>query len=121
MNAAKHTPGPWRIAGLNLQGLFTNDGAASIVTDDGPVASVACQTPFKRGSGSTALCAERDANARLIVAAPELLAELDIRGSDLVMLRLAIEAGDPKSELLVRVDDMLRETRAAIAKAEGKP
>jgi hypothetical protein len=59
------------------------------------------------------------ANARLIAAAPELLAELDCRVGDLVMLRKAIEANDPKVELLVRIDDMLRETRAAIAKAQG--
>lgn len=60
------------------------------------------------------------ANARLIVAAPELLVELGVRVGDLVMLRRAIEEGDPKAELLFRIDDMLRETRAAVAKAEGR-
>lgn len=49
-----------------------------------------------------------------------LLEELEVREGDLVMLRRAIEEGDPKAELLVRVNDMLRETRAAIARVEGR-
>lgn len=49
----------------------------------------------------------------------DLLAELDCRVGDLVMLRRAIEAGDPRDGLFVRIDDMLRETRAAIAKASS--
>jgi hypothetical protein len=56
-------------------------------------------------------------NPNTFAAAPELLEELDCRVGDLVMLRNAIEAGDPKRELFVRIDDMLRESRAAIAKA----
>ena len=54
------------------------------------------------------------------VGDPALLEELEVREGDLVMLRRAIEEGDPKAELLVRVNDMLRETRAAIAKVEGR-
>lgn len=50
----------------------------------------------------------------------EALRELDVRAGDLFMLRKAIEAGDPKAELLVRVEDMLRETRAVLAKAQIK-
>lgn len=53
-------------------------------------------------------------------AAPELLSELDCRVGDLVMLRKAIEAGDPKRELFVRIDDMLRESRKIIAAATGE-
>lgn len=45
----------------------------------------------------------------------EMRTELDLRVGDLVMLRRSIEAGDPKSELLFRIDDMLRETRKALA------
>jgi hypothetical protein len=59
------------------------------------------------------------ANARLIAAAPDLLAELDCRVGDLVMLRRAVEASDPRAELIFRIDDMLRESRVAIAKATG--
>lgn len=60
---------------------------------------------------------ENVADAKLIASAKALLAELDVRVGDLVMLRRAIEEGDPKPELLFRVDDMLRETRATVAKA----
>lgn len=56
-------------------------------------------------------------NPGIFAAAPELYNELEVREGDLVMLLKAIEAGDPKAELLVRVGDMLRETRAALAKA----
>lgn len=59
----------------------------------------------------------KQSDAILFSVASDLLAELDVRVGDLVMLRRAIDAGDPKAELLLRVDDMLRETRAAIAKA----
>lgn len=62
---------------------------------------------------------QADADGVLLAAAPALLEELDVRVGDLVMLRKAIEAGDPRAELFVRIDDMLRETRAAIAKAGG--
>lgn len=63
---------------------------------------------------------EEAANAHLIAAAPDLYDELDCRVGDLFMLRRAIEEGDPKAELLVRIDDMLRETRAALSKARGE-
>lgn len=61
-----------------------------------------------------------EADATLYAAAPDLFDELDIRVGDLVMLRRAIEEGDPKAELLIRINDMLRETRAALSKALGK-
>jgi hypothetical protein len=37
------------------------------------IALVDCQTRFKRGQGWQTECDEREANARLIAAAPELL------------------------------------------------
>jgi hypothetical protein len=38
---------------------------------------VDCQTPFKRGEGWQSECEVREANARLIAAAPETAAERD--------------------------------------------
>lgn len=77
--------------------------------------------PVSLLDGATAT--NREANADFIVRAvnshDDILAELDCRVGDLVMLRKAIEAGDPRAELFVRIDDMLRETRAAIAKASA--
>ena len=61
-----------------------------------------------------------EADATFYAAAPDIFDELDIRVGDLVMLRRAIEEGDPKAELLIRIDDMLRETSAALSKALGK-
>lgn len=63
--------------------------------------------------------AEQQANAALIAAAPCLLNELEVCASGLFMLRKAIEAGDPKAELLIRVEDMLRDAKAAIGKARS--
>ena len=40
--------------------------------------------------------------------------ELSVRSGDLFMLRCAVEAGDPKAELLVRIGDMKRETDEAL-------
>lgn len=59
---------------------LSNDGQIAIMCGDGDdvtrVALVDCQTKFKRGQGYKTDCAERDANARLIAAAPDLLEAL---------------------------------------------
>ena len=101
---ATHTPGPWHLS------IAANGASVSARTDSGAtVALTKSDHPDTKG--------RKEANARLIAAAPEMLDELDVRVADLVMLRKAIEAGDPKAELLIRVDEMLRETRAVISKA----
>ncbi len=88
-----HTPGPWvfrefmqtdeTIAEMRSLGMktpptqcLTNDGGRPIMGPNGRLAVVDCLTEYKRGKGSETVCAERDANARLIVSAPELLAAL---------------------------------------------
>jgi hypothetical protein len=106
MSEAKHTPGPW-VRELALEN--SNRAVISAFSSGGNrVMKITVDTFNPEGDGC------------LVVAAPDLLKELDIRASDLVMLRKAIHAGDPKAELLTRVNDMLRETRAAIAKAEPR-
>jgi hypothetical protein len=70
----KHTPVPWGISKLSLEsGLYQSDGAVAILADGERIALVDCQTKFKRGEGHKAKCPIRDANARLIAAAPGLL------------------------------------------------
>lgn len=100
-----HTPGPWELIHFGGPQIGNKASGEAVCTMWGDEDSVS--DPIH-------------ANTRLIAAAPDLLDELDCRIGDLVMLRKAIDAGDPKRELLVRIDDMLRETRAAISKATSR-
>lgn len=59
--------------------------------------------------------------ACLIAAAPDMLGQLDSAQTDLDLLRRAIEEGDPKAELLIRVTDLWKRNAAAIAKALPNP
>jgi len=93
MSKSKHTPGPywWRLyanepedveraraLGIEPVRMLTNEGQIALMAgaqgDSRRVALVDCQTNFKRGQGYKTECAERDANARLIAAAPDLFA-----------------------------------------------
>lgn len=116
---SKHTPGPWAIRfyatddspeelarlGLKPVRLLDNAGGMAVSTENGRIALVECQASYKRGQGHAAECAERDANARLIAAAPDLL----------TMIRIAA------SQLETGVDPLqvAQQCRAAIAKAES--
>jgi hypothetical protein len=101
----KHTPGEWRIAELHAQGLYLNDGGINILTDSGSVCTVHLQVSAKRGEAYKAKDPERDANARLIAAAPDLLYALQQIVSDLPSNRDWLSP------------DLERAARAAIAKA----
>lgn len=104
---SKHTPGPWRVSG---------DSVASVLTN-----VVLCQTfspaPY-RGE------AQREANARLIAAAPDLLdackmAELTLSLSD-NDCRDRPPSGDRCGECVrCGVEYSLRALRLHITKAEG--
>ncbi len=85
----KHTPGPWEVE------LGTANRDWHII---------------KRGTAWNATSAERDANARLIAAAPDLLAALALILADYS----AAYGGDEKDE-----PKAMKAARAAIAKAEG--
>jgi hypothetical protein len=115
----QHTPGPWRTADMHKHGLYMNDGAASVVQadeaaeEDEPIqhiAFVSCHADYKRGTGHKAQCEARDANARLIAAAPDLLEALKA-------VMEALIADLPQAEGGPTVQGAL----AAIAKAEGQP
>jgi hypothetical protein len=89
-----YTPGPWvfkkysldtetrdrmRKLGMNDEAdqlAVSNEGQAYVMAEAGRVALVDCRVDFKRGKGYLTECSEREANAALIAAAPELLEAL---------------------------------------------
>ncbi|NHT75898.1 hypothetical protein G8E10_09420 [Rhizobiaceae bacterium CRRU44] len=125
MADVKHTPGPWKVvSSVSFESGLTYVSVQPEHSDaerDKPLAMANGEFHVCRMSHTAARhrITLYEANARLIAAAPELLTELEVREGDLVMLRRAIAEGDPKEELLIRVGDMLKETRAVIEKAKG--
>lgn len=111
---AKHTPGPWTVA---FSGVANDDNTSlvsmiTVPTGRRSVAVVAEVHDLNRGTQSAPqfTAGEREANAALIKAAPDLLAAL----------KLAREA---LAEIEEREDDVfvgMDEIDAAIAKAEGR-
>ena len=67
----KHTPAPWRVGTLP-----TNAGGIAIVNDDTRIAVVDMQKEVGKKRAYAETCVERDANAALIAAAPEMLSVL---------------------------------------------
>ena len=107
MTSAKHTPGPWfaRLGPFN----YTNSGQRPIMSgpDDDlnakQIALVSTQAERKRSTRYDAPDEERDANALLLSAAPDLLEALKWIAEDGASDARAVECA-----------------RAAILKAEGK-
>lgn len=92
----EHTPGPYffrecaqdaedieTMRGLGLQPtrMLTNEGQIALMAGAGDdvkrIALIDCQTNYKRGEGHKSACAEREANARLFAAIPDLLKALE--------------------------------------------
>lgn len=66
-----HTPGPWRVGTFGL----LNSGARAVVYEDGRICTVDLQRENVRSRDKfDAICDQREANARLIAASPDLLA-----------------------------------------------
>ena len=119
-----HSTGPWkfeRLAGAEElarlrkqtlaehEGYFReNNGDWVVTSEDERIASVTFQGQAKRGQGYAAPDPRGQANARLISAAPELLAALRCIVADLPLSRDWL---DP---------DLEKQARAAIAKAAGE-
>lgn len=130
---SKHTPAPWHspiwhgdeemnkradALGIARVPALTNDGSRFVMADGGRVALVDCKAEYKRGKGHQTECAERDANARLIAAAPELLdaLKLALQGLDVA----ASNSPDTDEHAFIGYVLAADKARAAIAKAEGK-
>lgn len=122
MSTNKHTPGPWEYVPEQL------DPSGSRVAGRGPVVKVeqfavakVCRTAYRRGREP-----EGEANARLIAAAPDLLANLKATLQQLEDARLTHEqvcngvhadSGTCEGEYIYA--RFLQHTRDLIAKAEG--
>lgn len=61
-----------------------------------------------------------DVQSGRLSSAIEMDGHIDGSIVDLAFLRRAIEEGDPRTELLIRVNDMLRRSRTALSKARGE-
>lgn len=104
MSASVHTPGPWEIETNGQWGLVSadgRDGQGWIICDLGVHVDLSCSN---RDYVSQQILDEVDANARLIKAAPDLLASL-------VEIMDAMDDGSDEPALVA--------ARAAIASATG--
>lgn len=129
-----HTPGPYsfrvyatdddpnelRKHGLEPVRLFTNEGQIAIMAGTGDdktrVALIDCQTKYKRGTGHKTDCPERDANATLIAAAPDMLAALKRAAFRMENAAKVYAKFSPDNYQWTM---WAAEIRAVIAKAEG--
>lgn len=123
MSARQHTPGPWVIddrplyddaAGMNAKPIQRGACIATVETAFGWHSIHATATIGQPCPSTAELDAQGLANANLISAAPELLAELIDLGAELERQlndpAATVEEGFPVAERI----------RAAIAKAEGR-
>ncbi len=89
--AEQFTAGPWSLSEMHANGLYLNGGEAVVMAgeplsdDRVRVCQVDCHTKAKRGQAYRTECAVRNANARLIAAAPTMFAYIAARaaGGDL--------------------------------------
>lgn len=97
-----HTPGPWQLSGHEV--IVKNHGSVAIATTD---------------IGMVATKEEREANARLIAAAPELLSALENAEASIELVR-CLDAGEAiDTEADNMLDSLQNRIRAAIAKAKA--
>ena len=98
MSAAKHTPGPWAIDDHQA-----GDCYAYVIPESGSILGAICRVDLPLDSYGQGL-----ADARLMAAAPDLLAALKA-----LLERYVLAIGNEGIECLI--------ARAAIAKATGEP
>lgn len=111
--SAQHTPGPWTYhfeEPSREWALVMSGGKAGQI-----VANVNTKSCPDRASAPAFSVMPAEANARLIAAAPELLAALEK-----IQVAFAFYSDDSKSELRETIARIQPIYRAAIAKAEGR-
>jgi hypothetical protein len=95
----KHTPGPWTINGLGIEGPEDDRGLSEYI------AHVSND------------CDASEANSHLIAAAPELLEALKLARA---AFRGTNDDGSYRGDGIIFTDDARDQIEAVIAKAEGK-
>ncbi len=125
MSESKHTPGPWTFDGR----FCTNDGAVAVTAPHPElgktrIALVDIQCKAKRGHGWETPCPERDANAKLIAASPEMLEVLErFMHYHQTMIDLGGQK-EPFDKQMIRVlaemqGEIVDKMKSAIKKARG--
>ena len=123
MSEAKFTPGPWKVSEAYLQnGLCNNDGCIAVLKGDDDYAhicAVSMQSPAPRRGAYKSVCAERDANAHLIAAGPELYEE---GGQSAATLRMAASflRDHGQTSIAQMAEEQAAKQDAALRKARGE-
>lgn len=126
----KHTPGPWFLPHFARPGV--NCRCGYVLSDDGRMGAIATVHCSGEGEdwqkhGDNPKYAESVANARLIAAAPDLLAALQsLQSFVAVMIGRGPDAEIPDTiptplGVPVKIGAIMRDAAAAIAKADGTP
>lgn len=116
---AKHTPGPWEACDPELWGDEMEDVLVAGEDTAGDEGNIDNEIAIVRGQEAAAV---RDANVRLIAAAPDLLAACEAIDALARELIAGLGAGSSRnrSAAVAGVATMFREkVQAAIAKATG--
>jgi hypothetical protein len=104
-----------RSLGMTPTRMLTNEGQVALMAGTGDdvkrIALIDCQTSHKRGQGYKTACAERDANAALFAAAPDLVKALQGSNAMLQLLRSMVDASAPQSS----IDEQVKINSAALA------
>jgi hypothetical protein len=108
MNESKHTPGPWDWEALGQNG---HNGLFNLYIVDSTRRKIG--TMYGKGD-------EREANARLIATAPDMLAALR---ANLAFAEHELELREPSADpdYIKYAKEAVETARAAIAKATGQP
>lgn len=107
MSESKYTPGPWAV--------HPDDARVDAFVGGNPYPICLLLWPSDMRSE-----AETYANARLIAAAPTMLAALEAASGYLLNAKIDLETGVPKRTAIQTINGGLSIIRAAIAQAKGE-
>ena len=113
MSDVKHTAGPWVAEDDELRPVCVR-GEPNIHKTH----TIARLSAWRCGTADEV--AQAKANARLMAAAPTMYDQHEANIVDLEFLLAAVDADDPVDEIRLRINDIIRHTREALAKARGQ-